>query len=64
MLQPGQTQRVEIPLDKHATAFWDVERNAWACERGTYQILVGSSSQKMLLTGTLKVAETTTWTGL
>ncbi|KAM5350935.1 hypothetical protein ACJ41O_003658 [Fusarium nematophilum] len=63
-LQPKETQRVKIELDKFSTAFWDEELHCWVCEKGVYRVLVGSSSQKILLQGELEVNQKTTWTGL
>ncbi|RTE84399.1 putative beta-glucosidase K [Fusarium euwallaceae] len=63
-LQPGETQRVQILLDRFTTAFWDEEMHCWVCEKGVYKVLVGSSSQKILLEGKLEVIETTYWSGL
>lgn len=63
-LQPGETQRVQIPLDRFTTAFWDEETHCWVCEKGVYKVLVGSSSQKILLEGKLEVMETAYWSGL
>lgn len=63
-LQPGETQLVQIPLDRFATAFWDEEMHCWVCEKGVYRVLVGSSSQKILVEGKLEVMETTCWSGL
>lgn len=63
-LQPGETRRVEIPLDRFTTSFWDEELHCWSSERGVYRILVGSSSKEVLLEGNLHVEETTRWSGL
>jgi beta-glucosidase len=63
-LQPGETRRVEIPLDRFTTSFWDEELHCWSSERGAYRVLVGSSSKEVLLEGNLHVEETTRWSGL
>lgn len=63
-LQAGKTQRLEIPLDRFTTAFWDEELHCWVCERGVYKVLVGTSSKEILLEGELHVEETTLWSGL
>ncbi|KAI1047167.1 hypothetical protein LB505_013177 [Fusarium chuoi] len=63
-LQPGETKRVEIPLDRFTTSFWDEELHCWLSEKGVYTVLVGSSSNKILLQGDLRVEATTRWTGL
>jgi beta-glucosidase len=63
-LQPGETGRIEIPLDRFTTSFWDEEPHCWVSERGVYRVLVGSSSREILLEGDLYVEETTRWSGL
>lgn len=63
-LQPGETRRVSIPFDRFTTAFGDQEAHVWTCEKGRYRVLVGSSSQNILLEGVLEIQETTTWSGL
>ncbi|WZH50164.1 glycosyl hydrolase family 3 N terminal domain-containing protein [Fusarium acuminatum] len=63
-LQPGETRRIEIPLDRFTTSFWDEELHCWVSERGVYRVLVGSSSKETLLEGDLYVEETTRWSGL
>ncbi|KAK9492032.1 putative beta-glucosidase K [Lipomyces doorenjongii] len=63
-LQAGETQRVEMALDRFSTAFWDEELHCWVCERGVYRVLVGSSSRVILLEENLHVKETIKWSGL
>jgi beta-glucosidase len=63
-LQPGETRRVEISLERFSTSYWDQELHMWVCEKGQYRILIGSSSHKVLLEGVLDVEKTTTWSGL
>uniref|UniRef100_A0A8H7K4Y5 beta-glucosidase n=1 Tax=Bionectria ochroleuca TaxID=29856 RepID=A0A8H7K4Y5_BIOOC len=63
-LQPGETRSVSIPFDRFTTAFWDQEAHVWVCEKGRYRVMVGSSSQNIVLEGVLEVKETTTWSGL
>jgi beta-glucosidase len=63
-LEPGQSKRVEIALDRFATTFWDEVLNKWVNEKGKYQVMIGKSSMNIVLEGSFKVEETTTWTGL
>jgi beta-glucosidase len=63
-LQPEETHRVEIALDRFSTAYWDQGMHMCVCEKGQYRILIGSSSREILLEGVLDVEETTTWSGL
>lgn len=41
-LSPGQTKRVDFPLDARALSYWDA---GWRIARGCYQVLVGNSSR-------------------
>ncbi|CAH0018761.1 unnamed protein product [Clonostachys rhizophaga] len=63
-LQPGEMRSISIPFDRFTTAFWDQEAHVWMCETGRYTVMVGSSSQNILLEGVLEMKETTTWSGL
>lgn len=63
-LRPRETRRVTVKFDKFTTAFWDEVLHAWVCEKGSYQVLIGSSSAKVRLEGVLEVFETTSWAGL
>jgi beta-glucosidase len=51
MLAPGETQQVDFILDPQALAFYDDRRQAWVVEAGTFEVLVGSSSQDIRLKG-------------
>jgi beta-glucosidase len=53
-LQAGETQRVEVALDRRAFRHW-VDGHGWQWPGGTYQVLVGPSSQKLPLTAHLEV---------
>lgn len=49
-LLPGETKSVEVGLDEHAFAYYDVHRQDWVCPAGRYLILVGASSRDIRLT--------------
>lgn len=51
-------------VDKYATSLWDEVESMWKSEEGTYEVLVGFSSQEILATGELIVPETRFWLGL
>lgn len=56
---------VEVEMNKqNATSFWDEGRDMWIIERGTYQFLVGNSSQCDFLEESFEVSETGWWSGL
>ena len=50
-LQPGESKKVTITLDRRSLAYYDVAAHAWDVARGVYRILVGSSSQDIELQG-------------
>jgi beta-glucosidase len=52
-LQPGQSTQVSFELDPRAFAFFDPYKNQWVVEAGEFEILVGSSSQDVRLSGRL-----------
>ena len=45
ILQPGESKTVTIPVDWKALAFWDAKTHDWLAEPGTFELLVGNSSQ-------------------
>ena len=63
-LEAGEEKEVQIPIDKYATSFWDEIENMWKSEEGTYDVLVGFSSQEIVGRGKLVVPQTRFWTGL
>jgi hypothetical protein len=50
-LQLGESKKVTITLDRRSLAYYDVSAHAWDAGRGVYRILVGSSSQDIVLQG-------------
>jgi len=54
-LQPGETKRVTLPLDRRAFSFYDVSLPGWKAEPGNFGILVGSSSAKIELKGSFSL---------
>jgi len=48
-LQPGETRRVQLALDRRAFSYYDVATRVWRADPGPFDILVGSSSQKIEL---------------
>jgi len=48
-LQPGETKSVTIPLNPRSFAYYDVNGKDWHAEKGTYEVLVGSSSEDLPL---------------
>jgi beta-glucosidase len=44
VLAPGQSKTVTIALDPMSFAYWNTQSNQWMVSAGTYQVMVGSSS--------------------
>ena len=55
-LKPGQTRTVHLKLSPKDLAHWDVTRSKWTVEKGTYDVLVGSSSADIRSRATWRVA--------
>ncbi|MGP4045550.1 glycoside hydrolase family 3 C-terminal domain-containing protein [Streptomyces sp. 2A115] len=54
-LDPGQTKTVKLELTAKDLAHWDVTRSKWVVESGTYDVLVGASSEDIRSRTSLKV---------
>ena len=57
-LQPGQKQRMSIRLGREAFSFYDPAKKGWVAEKGSFKILVGSSSHDILLNGACELTQT------
>lgn len=57
-LQPGETKLVNFTLDSRAFAYYNVKLKNWHVETGEFEILVGASSQEILLTESVVVEST------
>lgn len=55
-LKPGETKNVSFTLSGEQLAFWDVTREKFCVESGTYEIMIGASSADIRLTGILEVS--------
>ncbi len=53
ILAPGQSSEVSIPLNPRTFSYWSVKAHAWRIERGSYSIMVGSSSEDLPLTASI-----------
>ena len=52
-LKPGETQHVTVPLDDRSFSYYDVGSKSWKVDKGTYEIMVGSSSEQVEVKGTV-----------
>ncbi|MFA6598624.1 MAG: glycoside hydrolase family 3 C-terminal domain-containing protein [Ignavibacteriaceae bacterium] len=48
-LKPGETKQVTFTIDKSALSFYDVNSKSFVAEPGEFEILIGSSSEKIEL---------------
>ncbi|KAL9621013.1 MAG: hypothetical protein Q9160_004531 [Pyrenula sp. 1 TL-2023] len=60
-LEPGQTKKVDMVLDKESVGYWDTSLDAWIAEEGTFEVLVGASSQDLRGKAEFAVEESFTW---
>jgi beta-glucosidase len=54
-LQPGETKHVSISLDARGFAYYDPTAKEWHITSGTFGILVGRSSEEIVLKGSVPV---------
>ncbi len=50
-LKPGETKTVTFGLDKSALSYYSEARHDWVAEPGTFEVLLGSSSRDIRLSG-------------
>jgi beta-glucosidase len=55
-LQPSEETGVTFELDRRAFAYYDPQLKNWRVEAGTFEILVGASSQNIRLRATVEIA--------
>ena len=46
-LQPGESRQVSITVDRQALSFYDEATGSWRAEPGTFEALIGSSSDRI-----------------
>jgi beta-glucosidase len=52
-LRPGETRRVTVTLDRRALSYYDINAKAWRADPGDFDVLVGSSAERIELNGKL-----------
>jgi len=57
-LEPGEEKTIEFTLDKRSFAYYNTELKDWHVETGEFEVLVGGSSDQIVLNATLKVNST------
>jgi beta-glucosidase len=55
MLQPGESRRVTVTLDRRALAYWDVTAHNWKVDPGLFTIYAGDSSVNVPLQAGFRV---------
>ncbi|HET6149734.1 MAG TPA: glycoside hydrolase family 3 C-terminal domain-containing protein [Polyangia bacterium] len=50
-LEPGESRRAQVQLDRRAFSYFDVGAQRWTAAPGDFEILVGTSSQSIELRG-------------
>ncbi|WP_336772497.1 beta-glucosidase [Paenibacillus sp. MMO-58] len=58
-LEPGESKVVSFELDKRSFAYYDEELRDWTVETGEFELLIGRSSQDIVLSETVTVQSTT-----
>ncbi|GAB6090235.1 beta-glucosidase family protein [Spirochaeta dissipatitropha] len=58
-LEPGESRKLQIDLEAKDFAFWDSGNRQWCVEAGDFEVLVGASSEDILLTEKLNYSLST-----
>lgn len=58
-LMPGETKTVSFELSQRSYAYWDEDIHEWYAPSGTYRIMIGESSAKIVAETTVEVISTT-----
>ncbi len=56
-LKPGETKTISVTLNDRSFQYYDVNKKGWTAEPGDFGILVGSSSDKIELTGKTSLSQ-------
>lgn len=56
-LKAGESKTVTVELDRRAFSYYDVKAKNWTLDPGTFDILVGSSSEQIELKGKATIGE-------
>lgn len=62
-LNPGESKTVTLTIDREALAYYDSVAREWVAEAGTFEVLVGSSSQDIRSTATFTLTATARFGG-
>jgi beta-glucosidase len=56
-LKPGETKSITVKLNRRSFSYYDVNTKQWTADPGEFGILVGSSSQKIELSGKVSLTQ-------
>lgn len=56
-LQPGEKVMVELEINQQDLSFYDETSSSWVAEPGTFNVLIGSSSKDIKLSGSFDLTE-------
>jgi beta-glucosidase len=56
-LQPGETKRVTLALDRRAFSYYDVASKQWRADAGVFDVLVGRASDAIELRGAVRLVK-------
>ena len=59
VLQPGEVQRLTVPMEQKQLASFSEKQQAWVIEEGSYGVWIGNSSVSLRLEALLAVSEQT-----
>lgn len=62
-LRPGETRKVSVILDRRALSYYDVNIKQWRADAGDFDVLVGRSSEQIVLRGKLNLSEPVAFAG-
>ena len=54
-LKSGQSNNFTIPIDTKQLQYWDVETQSYKIEPGTYQLMIGGSSENIQTTTSIEL---------
>jgi len=60
-LEPGERKTVTLSIARDALAYYDDVAHEWVAEAGTFEVIVGASSQDIRATATFALTESSHW---
>jgi len=60
-LEPGECKTVTLSIGRSALAYYDDQKRQWVAEAGTFEVLVGASSQDIRVTATFELTGSSSW---